>query len=126
MNATAVIEPKKNYKIIDKIILDGQNVPVVEFEKKSHSDLTDKASRMTKVFAMPQKDYWQDQLSANRELALNGFYIYWYNKTGRTLKIIYGSGCDFITKNSKRFGNYSLIKNEMFEMAKSTKFIKIK
>ncbi|HVT86133.1 MAG TPA: hypothetical protein VHD35_13095 [Chitinophagaceae bacterium] len=125
-NSTSIIEPGGRFPIVEKIFIDGQYAPVIEFEMKSHSDLTDKTSDMTSVFAMPNKEYWQKQLRANHSLTLKGFYIYWYNKTKQTLKIIYGTGCSFRTSDKVNHNTYPLLKKEMLDIARSIKFIDVR
>ncbi|MGH2565417.1 MAG: hypothetical protein ACRDE5_12950, partial [Ginsengibacter sp.] len=69
---------------------------------------------------------WESLLQPNHPLILNGFYIYWYNKKDKTLKIIYGVGCAFSTKNNIDYTTYDLIKKDMLDMAKQMKYITIK
>jgi len=126
LTSTSIIESKESFQPVDKIYIDGHYAPVFEFQMNSHSDITDKMSDMTKVFAMPKKDYWGNQLSAYHNITVKGCYIYWYNKIKQTLTIIYGSGCSFATKDLKRYDTYPLIKNEILDMIKSIGFLNVK
>ncbi len=118
LTSTNLIIQKKNFEVIDSFLLDGQHVPVIQFSMNSHSDLTDTTTGITRMIGMPGKSDWESQLQPNHPLTLNGFYIYWYNNKDKTLKIIYGVGCTFSTKNNISYNNYNLIKKDMLDMAK--------
>jgi hypothetical protein len=126
LTSTDLIIPKNNFEIIDTFLLDGQRVPVIQFSMNSHSDLTDTVTGLSKMIGMPAKSEWESQLHSNHRLILNGFYIYWYNKKDKTLKIIYGVGCAFSTKNNIDYNTYDLIKKDMLNMAKQMTYISIK
>ncbi|HEY2721914.1 MAG TPA: hypothetical protein VGI82_09315 [Chitinophagaceae bacterium] len=126
LTSTNLIMPKSNFEIIDNFLLDGQHVPVIQFSMNSHSDLTDTATGLTKMIGMPDKSEWESQLQPNHPVVLNGFYIYWYNKKDNTLKIIYGVGCAFSTKNNIDYNTYGLIKKDMLDMAKQMTYIIVK
>jgi hypothetical protein len=125
LTSTNLIIPKNNFEIIDHLLLDGQRVPVIQFSMNSHSDLTDSTTGIARMIGMPARSDWENELQANHPLILNGFYIYWFNKNDQTLKIIYGVGCAFSTKNNIRYNTYDLLKKDMLNMAKQMTYISI-
>ena len=78
------------------------------------------------MIGMPGKSDWESQLQPNHPLTLNGFYIYWFNNKDKTLKIIYGVGCTFSTKNNINYSTYDLLKKDMLDMAKHMTYISVK
>ncbi len=126
IQSTTMTDSANNYTVLDHLSIDGQTVPVVAFSYNSHSDLGDSATQLSGLMGRPAGSYWQSALVAYHPVVLTGFYIYWYNKTDHTLKIIYGNGCSFETKDKSVFHTYPSIREGMLAMAKQLKYINVK
>ena len=123
LTSTSIINPEK--KIEPKVIvIDGQQAHIIEFSMNSHSDLTDSTGDLINFIGMPDKKNWQGNLQAYHAITINGFYIYWYDKNDKTLKIIYGTGCSYAGKDNFKFNSYPLLKDLMLKMAIQLTYIK--
>jgi hypothetical protein len=123
--STFLIIPKRKIDA-KEITIDGQPAHIIEFSMNSHSDLTDSTGGLINFIGMPDKKNWVGNLQANHHITINGFYIYWYNKEDKTLKIIYGTGCSYKGKDNSNFDSYPLLKDGMLKMAKELIYIKTK
>ena len=121
--STSIINPERKIEPKD-ILIDGQQAHIIEFSMNSHSDLTDSTGGLINFIGMPDKKSWQGNLQAYYPITIKGFYIYWYNKNDKTLKIIYGTGCSYIAKDNSKFDSYHLLKDGMLKMAKQLTYIK--
>jgi hypothetical protein len=124
-HSTTLADSASNYSVLDHLSIDGQTAPVIIFSLNSHSDVNDSATQLSGLVGRPDKSYWQPALNANHNMVITGFFIYWYNKTDQTLKIIYGTGCSFATKDKTVYNTYPLIKNGMLLMAKQLKWVSV-
>lgn len=121
--STSVINPDQ--KIEPKeIVIDKHQAHLIEFSMNSHSDLTDSSGGLINFIGMPGEKSWQGNLKAYHPIVIKGFYIYWYDKNDKTLKIIYGAGCSYTDKENSKFDFYPLIKDDMLGMAKQLTYIK--
>lgn len=121
-NSTTLTDSVDNFAVLDHLSIDGQTVPMIKFSLNSHSDLTDSATQLSSLVGMPDKSYWKSHVDAYHNVVLIGFFIYWYNKTDQTLRIIYGTGCSFSTKDKTIFNTYPLLMNGMLLMAKELRY----
>ena len=123
LTSTSIINPNRKIEPKD-ILIDGQQAHIIEISMNSHSDLTDRTGGMINFIGMPDKKSWQGNLQAYHPITINGFYIYWYNKNDKTLKIIYGTGCSYTDKENSKFDSYSTLKAGMLQMAKRLTYVK--
>lgn len=125
MQSTTLTDSAHNYAVLDHLSIDGQTVPVIAFSYNSHSDLGDSTTQLSSLMGRPAGSYWQPALDSHHPVVLTGFYIFWFNKMDQTLKIIYGNGCSFETKDKSVFHTYSSIKDGMLAMAKQLKYVTV-
>ena len=120
--STTMTDSTSNYSLLNHFSIDGQVAPVIMFSLNTHSDLTDSTTQLSGLVGMPDRSYWQNALDPYHHMVLTGFFIYWYNKTDQTLKIIYGTGCSFVMKDGSHTDTYSSIMNGMLSMARQLKY----
>lgn len=125
LGSTSLINPEKKVATKD-LIIDGQKAHIIEFSMNSHSDLTDSTGGLINFIGMPDANSWLGNLQAYHPIIINGFYIYWYNKEDKTLKIIYGTGCSYKGKDNSNFDSYPVLKDGMLKMAKDLVYVKTK
>ena len=120
MARTVSFEPIKSVKI------NGTTVQIFEGTMESHSDLTDKRTRWSKLLGMPKPKKWSGKLDRNHSIALKGIYGIWYDANDQTIKIVYGCGSIIKLKDGRTFDYYTQIKDELLEMAENVSYIPLK
>ena len=123
--STSIINSGEKWKVRE-MVMDGQPAHMIEFSMNSHSDLTDSTGDLINFIGMPDIKTWQGKLKPYHPITIKGFYIYWYNKNDKTLKIIYGTGCSYMTGDQVKFDSYPILKDDMLKMAMDLKYIRVK
>ncbi len=111
---------------LENIKIDNFNVQFFEGTIESHSDLTNKETKLSKLFGMPKYKKWKDKVDAHHNITLKGIYGIWYNEQDKTIRIVYACGSIFSLKNGQQIDNYSKIKPQLIEMIKKISFKSLK
>ena len=115
------------FTTLDSLLIDESNRIFYEGVIETHSDLTNKITgQLTTFLGMPPGQEWQQQLSSFHPVTLKGIYAGWYDKQHQVTIVVYGCGVDSIqSKSGKIAGQYDTIKEDLIEMAKRIRIVRI-
>jgi len=79
----------------------GAMRPFYHGEMRSHSDLNDGGTALSKMLGMPPRAFWQGDLAPFHDLVLHVQAAVWYDRTKHVTYIVYAASSQFQTKGGK-------------------------
>ncbi|HKV50294.1 MAG TPA: hypothetical protein VJO52_03760 [Gemmatimonadaceae bacterium] len=84
------------------VVVAGTTHPLYTYDATTHSDLSDGASPLAQHLGMPAEATWPTGLLSFHDIALHGYYTYWYDASRRLTVIVYSGASSFDQSGTMR------------------------